>query len=172
MTCTTIYLNRKMFYCYFYIYNSLGRQSHSFFSCPHNEEWGKQPSCVLEKRLQHRAETAHWYHVMHIFLVISRPLFLHSSIFVLRASCPSSLFHTWETFLQEVEADVVANNSAATALERVVATPLVERTFHMKVQARKLFAHREGCEVILAKADDQLTKVFIIGNLNNTSIHR
>lgn len=67
---------------------------------------------------------------------------------------------------------MVANNSAATALERAVATPLVERTFYMKVQARKLFAHREGCEVILAKADDQLTKVFIIGNLNNTSIHR
>ncbi|KPJ11454.1 hypothetical protein RR48_15093 [Papilio machaon] len=40
----------------------------------------------------------------------------------------------------------------------MVATPLIERTFHMKVQARKLFAHREGCEVILGKADDQLTK--------------
>ncbi|XP_061728809.1 uncharacterized protein LOC133533775 isoform X5 [Cydia pomonella] len=75
-----------------------------------------------------------------------------------RASCPSSLFHTWETLLQEVEADVIANNNAATALERNVAAPLVDRTFHMKVQARKLFAHREGCEVILAKADDQLTK--------------
>ncbi|XP_063361151.1 uncharacterized protein LOC134650180 isoform X3 [Cydia amplana] len=75
-----------------------------------------------------------------------------------RASCPSSLFHTWETLLQEVEADVIANNNAATALERNVAAPLVERTFHMKVQARKLFAHREGCEVVLAKADDQLTK--------------
>ncbi|XP_063621333.1 uncharacterized protein LOC134793633 isoform X6 [Cydia splendana] len=75
-----------------------------------------------------------------------------------RASCPSSLFHTWETLLQEVEADVIANNNTSTALERNVAAPLVDRTFHMKVQARKLFAHREGCEVILAKADDQLTK--------------
>ncbi|XP_050669462.1 uncharacterized protein LOC126968458 isoform X2 [Leptidea sinapis] len=75
-----------------------------------------------------------------------------------RASCPSSLFHTWETFLQEVEADVVGFTNASTSLERVVATPLIEKTFHMKVQARKLFAHREGCEVILGKADDQLIK--------------
>ncbi|CAH2075361.1 unnamed protein product, partial [Iphiclides podalirius] len=75
-----------------------------------------------------------------------------------RASCPSSLFHTWETLLQEVETDVVCCSNAATSLERVVATPLIERTFYMKVQARKLFAHREGCEVILGKADDQLNK--------------
>ncbi|CAH0728804.1 unnamed protein product, partial [Brenthis ino] len=75
-----------------------------------------------------------------------------------RASCPSSLFHTWETLLQEVEADVVGYSNAASSLERVVATPLIDKTFHMKVQARKLFAHREGCEVILGKADDQLNK--------------
>ncbi|KAL0892101.1 hypothetical protein ABMA27_015303 [Loxostege sticticalis] len=75
-----------------------------------------------------------------------------------RATCPSSLFHTWETLLQEVEADVLGYGNAAASLERLVATPLVEKTFHMKVQARKLFAHREGCEVILAKADDQLNK--------------
>ncbi|CAG9785006.1 unnamed protein product [Diatraea saccharalis] len=75
-----------------------------------------------------------------------------------RATCPSSLFHTWETFLQEVEADVLGYSNTATSLERVVVTPLIEKTFHMKVQARKLFAHREGCEVILAKADEQLNK--------------
>ncbi|XP_053603177.1 uncharacterized protein Stacl isoform X10 [Plodia interpunctella] len=75
-----------------------------------------------------------------------------------RATCPSSLFHTWETFLQEVEADVLGYSNAATSLDRLVATPLVDRTFHMKVQARKLFAHREGCEVVLGKADDQLIK--------------
>ncbi|XP_041976310.1 uncharacterized protein LOC121731058 isoform X1 [Aricia agestis] len=75
-----------------------------------------------------------------------------------RATCPSSLFHTWETLLQEVEADVVGYSNAATSLERAVATPLIEKTFHMKVQARKIFAHREGCEVILGKADEQLNK--------------
>ncbi|XP_039749322.1 uncharacterized protein LOC120626095 [Pararge aegeria] len=75
-----------------------------------------------------------------------------------RATCPSSLFHTWETLLQEVEADVVGCSNASSSLERVVATPLIEKTFHMKVQARKLFAHREGCELILSKADDQLNK--------------
>ncbi|XP_052738436.1 uncharacterized protein LOC112043704 isoform X3 [Bicyclus anynana] len=75
-----------------------------------------------------------------------------------RATCPSSLFHTWETLLQEVEADVVGYSNASSSLERVVATPLIEKTFHMKVQARKLFAHREGCELILSKADDQLIK--------------
>lgn len=82
--------------------------------------------------------------------------------FFSRATCPSSLFHTWETLLQEVEADVIGFNNAAQSLEKLVATPLIERTFHMKVQARKLFAHREGCEVILGKADDQLTKVLMI----------
>ncbi|XP_026328792.1 uncharacterized protein LOC113236813 isoform X1 [Hyposmocoma kahamanoa] len=75
-----------------------------------------------------------------------------------RATCPSSLFHTWETLLQEVEADVVGYSNASAALERNVATPLIDRTFHLKVQARKVFAHREGCELILAKADDQLLK--------------
>lgn len=50
-------------------------------------------------------------------------------------------------------------NNAASSLERLVSTPLVEKTFHMKVQARKVFAHREGCEVILGKADEQLNKV-------------
>lgn len=76
-----------------------------------------------------------------------------------RATCPSSLFHTWETLLQEVEADVVGYANASQSLERAVATPLIDRTFHLKVQARKLFAHREGCELILGKADEQLLKV-------------
>ncbi|CAG9115913.1 unnamed protein product [Plutella xylostella] len=80
---------------------------------------------------------------------------------MVRASCPSSLFHTWETLLQEVEADVLVYSNAATALDRTVATPLIDRTFHLKVQARKLFAHREGCELILDKADDQLTKAIL-----------
>ncbi|XP_072940427.1 uncharacterized protein Stacl [Epargyreus clarus] len=75
-----------------------------------------------------------------------------------RATCPSSLFHTWETLLQEVEADVVGYSNASANLQHVVATPLIDRTYHMKIQARKLFAHREGCEVILGKADDQLIK--------------
>lgn len=61
-------------------------------------------------------------------------------------------------------------NNASSSLERLVSTPLVEKTFHMKVQARKLFAHREGCEVVLGKADDQLNKVKlstqILGGIN------
>lgn len=111
----------------------------------------------------------------HALYVQQTKFFVKCITFFSRATCPSSLFHTWETLLQEVEADVLGYSNAAAALERNVATPLIDRTFHLKVQARKVFAHREGCELILAKADDQLLKVrrasFTLSSVQYVSIH-
>ncbi|XP_075235389.1 SH3 and cysteine-rich domain-containing protein isoform X1 [Lycorma delicatula] len=75
-----------------------------------------------------------------------------------RPSCPSSLFHTWETLLQEVEVDSQAHSDIASVFGRQVSRPLLERSFHRKVQARKVFAHRENFEVFITKAEDKLAK--------------
>lgn len=42
------------------------------------------------------------------------------SLHVHRPSCPSTLFQTWETFLQEIEADSVTANDIAKTLSRQV----------------------------------------------------
>ncbi|XP_077292227.1 uncharacterized protein LOC143915436 isoform X2 [Arctopsyche grandis] len=75
-----------------------------------------------------------------------------------RPACPSSLFHTWETLLQEVETDSQAHSDVALALNRQVSRPMVERTFYRKLQSRKVFAHRESYETIISKTEEKLTK--------------
>jgi uncharacterized protein (UPF0332 family) len=76
-----------------------------------------------------------------------------------RPACPSSLFHTWETLLQEVEIDSQAHSDIASILGRQVSRPLLERSFHRKIQSRKVFTHRESYETILTKTEDKLAKV-------------
>lgn len=39
-----------------------------------------------------------------------------------------------------------------------VSRPLLERSFHRKVQSRKVFAHRESFETIIAKTEEKLSK--------------
>ncbi|XP_033611428.1 uncharacterized protein LOC111874632 isoform X2 [Cryptotermes secundus] len=75
-----------------------------------------------------------------------------------RPACPSSLFHTWETLLQEVEIDSQAHSDIASILGRQVSRPLLERSFHRKIQSRKVFTHRESYETILTKTEDKLAK--------------
>ncbi|XP_054275366.1 uncharacterized protein LOC128994676 isoform X9 [Macrosteles quadrilineatus] len=75
-----------------------------------------------------------------------------------RPACPSSLFHTWETLLQEVEVDSQAHSDIASVFGRQVSRPLLERSFHRKVQARKVFAHRESFELVVNKAEEKLAK--------------
>ncbi|XP_021916458.1 SH3 and cysteine-rich domain-containing protein isoform X4 [Zootermopsis nevadensis] len=75
-----------------------------------------------------------------------------------RPACPSALFHTWETLLQEVEIDSQAHSDIASILGRQVSRPLVERSFHRKIQSRKVFTHRESYETILTKTEDKLAK--------------
>ncbi|XP_046668622.1 uncharacterized protein LOC124359657 isoform X11 [Homalodisca vitripennis] len=75
-----------------------------------------------------------------------------------RPACPSSLFHTWETLLQEVEVDSQAHSDIASVFGRQVSRPLLERSFHRKVQSRKVFAHRESFELVVNKAEEKLAK--------------
>jgi hypothetical protein len=87
-----------------------------------------------------------------------------STLFVFR-SCASSLYRTWECLLREAEADSVVHSDVAGVLSRAVSRPLLEKTFHMKIQSRKVFTHRESYETILAKTEELLVKV------NQTEIH-
>ncbi|KAG8231652.1 hypothetical protein J437_LFUL013147 [Ladona fulva] len=75
-----------------------------------------------------------------------------------RPACQSSVFNAWETLLAEVEVDSQAHSDIASVLGRQVARPLLERTFHCKIQARKVFTHRESFETILSKTEEVLSK--------------
>ncbi|KAL1498131.1 hypothetical protein ABEB36_008982 [Hypothenemus hampei] len=75
-----------------------------------------------------------------------------------RPPCPSSLFHTWEALLQEVEIDSQALGEIASILGRQVSRPMLERSFYRKIQTRKVFAHRESYDSIIAKTEEKLAK--------------
>ncbi|XP_037047870.1 uncharacterized protein LOC119082453, partial [Bradysia coprophila] len=75
-----------------------------------------------------------------------------------RPACHSSLFQAWETFLQEIEADSVSSSDVASTLSRQVSRPMLERTFHKKVQSRKIFTHRESFDTIISKTEEKLSK--------------
>uniref|UniRef100_A0A1Y1K8I5 Phorbol-ester/DAG-type domain-containing protein n=2 Tax=Photinus pyralis TaxID=7054 RepID=A0A1Y1K8I5_PHOPY len=75
-----------------------------------------------------------------------------------RPACPSSLFHVWETLLQEVEIDSQALGDIASILGRQISRPLLERSFFRKIQARKVFSHRESYETIVTKTEEKLAK--------------
>lgn len=82
--------------------------------------------------------------------------FLHYS-----PACPSALFHTWETLLQEVEIDSQALSDTASILGRQVSRPLLEKSFYRKIQSRKIFTHRDSYETIIAKTEEKLLKVSV-----------
>ena len=69
------------------------------------------------------------------------------------------LFQVWETLLQEVEVDSAVVADIANCLNRQVSRPMVDGTFHRKLEARKIFQHREQLENALEKASQQLDKV-------------
>ncbi len=69
------------------------------------------------------------------------------------------LFQVWETLLQEVEVDSAVVADIANCLNRQVSRPMVDNTFHRKLEARKIFQHREQLENALEKASQQLDKV-------------
>ncbi|XP_071050330.1 uncharacterized protein [Onthophagus taurus] len=75
-----------------------------------------------------------------------------------RPACPSSLFHTWETLLQEVEIDSQTLGDVASILGRQVSRPLLEKSFYRKIQSRKVFTHRESYDTIIAKTEEKLAK--------------
>ncbi|KAF5303390.1 hypothetical protein FQA39_LY09981 [Lamprigera yunnana] len=75
-----------------------------------------------------------------------------------RPACQSSLFHVWETLLQEVEIDSQALGDIASILGRQISRPLLERSFFRKIQSRKVFSHRESYETIITKTEEKLAK--------------
>ncbi|ODM97941.1 F-BAR and double SH3 domains protein 1, partial [Orchesella cincta] len=77
-----------------------------------------------------------------------------------RPPCNSSMFQIWETLLQEVEIDSQAHSDISASLARQVARPLLEKTFCLKIQSRKVFAHRESFETVLSKTEALLSKAY------------
>ena len=79
-----------------------------------------------------------------------------------RPSGNYGLFQVWETLLQEVEVDSQVVADIANCLSRQVSRPLLDGTFHRKLEARKIFQHREQLESALEKAAQQLDKVYFV----------
>ncbi|XP_020717503.1 uncharacterized protein LOC101453779 isoform X1 [Ceratitis capitata] len=75
-----------------------------------------------------------------------------------RPACHLAIFQAWEAFLQEVETDSQASNDVANVLSRQVSRPMLDKSFHRKVQSRKIFTHRESFETIIAKTEEKLAK--------------
>ncbi|XP_067135892.1 protein vav isoform X5 [Centruroides vittatus] len=75
-----------------------------------------------------------------------------------RPSYQSGLFTIWEVLLQEVEIDSQVHGDIARSLARHLGMMLLEKTFHRKIQSRKIFLHRESFETILNKAEELLKK--------------
>jgi hypothetical protein len=71
----------------------------------------------------------------------------------------SSLMQSWELLLQQVETDSKSHGDVSAILGRKLGQTLLEKTFHRKIQSRKIFVHRELYEGILSKADEALQKV-------------
>ena len=78
---------------------------------------------------------------------------------IFRPNCTNSLFTVWDSLLQETELDASVHTDIAAVLSRAVSRPLLEKTFHMKIQSRKVFTNRESYENLLAKTEDMLVKV-------------
>uniref|UniRef100_A0A0A9W904 SH3 and cysteine-rich domain-containing protein 2 n=1 Tax=Lygus hesperus TaxID=30085 RepID=A0A0A9W904_LYGHE len=70
----------------------------------------------------------------------------------------TAMLHLWEALLAEVEADSQAHGEVASVLGRQVSRHIIERTFYRKVEARKLLAHRENLDSVIAKSEDTLSK--------------
>ena len=79
--------------------------------------------------------------------------------FHLRPNCNSTLFNAWDSLLNETESDAVAHTDIAGVFGRAVSRPLLEKTFHMKIQSRTVFLHRESFDTILDKTEQMLLKV-------------
>ncbi|XP_035710620.1 uncharacterized protein LOC110853970 isoform X3 [Folsomia candida] len=72
----------------------------------------------------------------------------------------SALFQIWETLLQEVEIDSQVHSDISGSFGRQIARPLLEKTFCLKIQSRKVFAHRESFETVLSKAESLLASAY------------
>jgi len=64
----------------------------------------------------------------------------------------------WEQWMADVMQDSACHTEISAALGRDIAKPLLEKTFHMKIQSRKVFTQREAFERLIAENEDHTTK--------------
>merc|ERR1719228_1479290 len=67
----------------------------------------------------------------------------------------------WDQWMADVMQDSACHTEISAALGRNVAKPLLEKTFHMKIQSRKVFNQREAFEKLIAENEDRTTKSHI-----------
>lgn len=70
----------------------------------------------------------------------------------------NSIALAWEQWMADVMQDSACHTEISAVLGRSVARPLLEKTFHMKIQSRKVFTQRENYERLLADNEDRLSK--------------
>ena len=88
--------------------------------------------------------------------------FITQDIFVFhyyRGFTTSSLYNAFDCLLNDTEATAAGLTDISGVLNRSVSRPLLEKTFHMKIQSRTVFLHRESFETILDKTEQMLLKV-------------
>jgi len=72
--------------------------------------------------------------------------------------CTNSIAISWDQWMADVMQDSACHTEIASVLGRAVARTLLEKTFHMKIQSRKVFTQRENFASLLAETEDSLTK--------------
>jgi len=70
----------------------------------------------------------------------------------------NSIAIAWEQWMADVMQDSDCHTEISSALGRNIAKPLLEKTFHMKIQSRKVFTQREAFERLIAENEDCTTK--------------
>ncbi|XP_017876177.1 uncharacterized protein LOC108622657 isoform X2 [Ceratina calcarata] len=64
----------------------------------------------------------------------------------------------WENLLRQVQSDAEAHLDLAAVLQQQLSRPTLEASFHRKLQSRKVFAHREAYEQVVAKSEEKLQR--------------
>lgn len=73
----------------------------------------------------------------------------------------NTIANAWEQWMADVMQDSASHTEISATLGRDVAKPLLEKTFHMKIQSRKVFKQREAFERIINESEDRTTKSHI-----------
>merc|ERR1740129_83777 len=76
----------------------------------------------------------------------------------------------WEQWMADVMQDSASHTEISATLGRNVAKPLLEKTFHMKIQSRKVFKQREAFERMINENEDRTTKSHITGKAGLTML--
>ncbi|CAK9827102.1 Proto-oncogene vav [Anthophora retusa] len=64
----------------------------------------------------------------------------------------------WESMLRQVQADAEAHLDLAAVLQQQLSRPTLEASFHRKLQSKKVFAHREAYEQVVAETEKKLQR--------------